>query len=139
MKKNILNIALLFCVCFLNAQDIKTSVLSGKWVVQKIEAFENGKLTDTNEKDPENKCPGYVEFFKDGKTTSYNYKKDCTLRRKDDGTYTIKDGVLVITENGGDEAINMKILKQEEDIMVLTATETYEDVEYKTIAYFVRY
>lgn len=139
MRKIILSISFLFCVCILNAQSIDISKLPGKWMVQKIEAFEDGNLIETNEKDPENKCPGYVEFFEDGRAVSYNFKKDCSLRRKDDGRYTVKDGTLLVTENGGDEAINMKIVKQETDSMLLTATEVYEGVTYKTVAYFVRY
>lgn len=139
MKKIILSIALVFCVCFLNAQDIDTSQLPGKWIVQKIEVFENGKLTDTNEKDPEIKCHGYVEFFSDGRAVSYNFKEDCTLRRKDDGTYTVKDGVLLVTENTGEEAIKMKIIRQDANSMMLSAKEVYEGVAYKTVAYFMRY
>jgi len=138
MKTMILSIALWCCVCILNAQEVNSTTLTGKWMVQKVEVFENGKRTETNEMDLENKCPTYVEFFSDGKTTNYNYKKDCTLRRKSDGTYTIKDGVLLVTEDGK-EAINMTIITQKSDVMVLSAEEVYDSVTYKTVAYFVRY
>ncbi len=121
------------------AQKFDKTKLHGKWTFSKIEIFENGVLVETNEKDPENKCPTYVAFYSDGSASSFNFKDDCSLREKIEGTFVIKDGVLLVTENTGEEAINMKIITLKTDTIELHAKEEDHGVVYETKAYLIRY
>ncbi len=139
MKKITLSITLLFCVCIINAQELDLTKLHGKWVVDKIELYKSGELDNTEQKEIKKDCPNYMEFGANGTAVNYKFEEDCSLFKKDEGTFTFEDSVLKVTENSGRVGFEMKLLELLDDTMVLSRKQEFDGAVYERRIYMKRH